>query len=154
MDESPGRASPLFSLPVELRSIIYQSILEEIVQPPLHPWDQLPTPKGYLSLLLVNREISAEVSDLFSKLYADKMTFYSDNIVDLYPMWKKRESWPILRNARFWSQALLEDTDSDGDSKHDGVLMLIDRRPGYKVEWDENPAGLEQRVSNFGSEGA
>lgn len=97
----------------------------------------------------MNREISAEVGDVFRKLYADRITFYSDNIVDLYPIWKKRKSWPILKNARFWIQAILEDTEYDGDAQEDGVFMLIDRQPGWKEEWCDHPGWLRTESLDF-----
>ena len=72
------------SVPVELRSLVYQDVLDNIMQPPLHPWDELRTPRDYLSLLLVNHEISGEVSDLFRKLYANKLVLYFDNLLHIH----------------------------------------------------------------------
>jgi hypothetical protein len=86
---------------VELKSLIYQEIFEDIIAPPLHPWDDLPKPKDYLSLLLANREISTEASDVFRKLYTQKLVLYFDDILDIHWIWKNIEQWPILRDAIF-----------------------------------------------------
>jgi hypothetical protein len=133
----PG--TTLFNLPIELRSLIYQDVLDDIIRPPLHPWDELPTPGMYLSLLLVNREINAEVKDLFRKLYMDRFTLYFDNLLRIHWICQNLQRWPVLHNARFWSRALLEDTDDDGDALTEGALMLIDRQSGWKEEWDAHP---------------
>ena len=133
----PG--TTLFDLPVELRSLIYQDILDDIVRPPLHPWDDLPTPQMYLSLLLVNREMNAEVKDLFQKLYMNSFTLYFDNIFRSHWICQNLQRWPVLQNARFWHRALLEDTEDDGDDMTDGALMLIDRQSGWREEWNEHP---------------
>ena len=143
----------LFSLPVELRSLIYQDVLDDIIRPPLHPWDELPTPEMYLSLLLVNREINAEVSDLFEKLYVDKLVLYFDNLLRIHWICQNMQRWPVLHSTRFWSRAMLDDTEDDGDAKTDGALMLIDRQPGWKDEWDAHPGWFQTESVNWGGGG-
>ena len=127
------------SLPMELRSLVYKNILDDTIRPPLHPWDDLPTPRMYLSLLLINREIMAEIEDFFKRLYSDKLVLYFDDLLDIHWVWQNMDRWPMLKNARFWSQALLDNVGNEGDAKTDGTLMLIDRQSGFKEEWSECP---------------
>jgi hypothetical protein len=104
----------------------------------------------YLSLLLVNREVSGEVSDLFQKLYADKLVLYFDNLLHIHWICQNIERWPLLRNARFWSRAILEGTGDEGDAKTEGRVVLIAQQSGWKEEWNMHPGWFQAESLDFG----
>lgn len=136
-----SESSPtLLSIPQELRDMIYGYILDDIVRPPVHVWDELSKPKMFLSLMLVNRQFNAEVSELFQKLYADQFTLYFDDLLHIYHISKNMASYPALNNPRFWIRSIAENIEDElQGARPDGVLMLIDRQPGWKDEWTDYP---------------
>lgn len=72
-----------FGLPSELRTQIYENVLDYVVAEPPHPYGPYAEGRSrnyrlrtYLSLLLSNRQIKNETSCLFQKEYARKLELW------------------------------------------------------------------------------
>ena len=83
----------LLHLPLELRLVIYDLVLQHLlVDPEHHNTYVFPTEwptksfARYRALLLTCKQVNMEVADLFSTKYAAEVTIYYDNVRDLRPL--------------------------------------------------------------------
>lgn len=91
-------------LPLELRELIYCSILDDLTAEPQHPYSDLPLGSRfstYIALNLVSRATSQEVQRLFSKQYAGKVVFYFEDAWSLTELMRDAETKPSLHEVRF-----------------------------------------------------
>ncbi|KAL8752780.1 MAG: hypothetical protein Q9184_005628, partial [Pyrenodesmia sp. 2 TL-2023] len=83
-DQSQGSHSPFLQLPFELRTMIYREILAPATNTPIRNFivpaediriyrNVIRTPKEHLAILLTNKQISAEASDVLYELCSVKM---------------------------------------------------------------------------------
>ncbi|KAK4504292.1 hypothetical protein PRZ48_005208 [Zasmidium cellare] len=139
-------------LPLELREQIYHNALEDVVQTINHPYDVLPTHdrfEAYLTLRLLNRQISAEVKSIWKKSYESRLVFYFDNPPELWDLWQEVEWHPRLRNAKFFLRS--EDFDAEYGKDMPWNLisedseMLMEGQRGWNCDWVEVPGLWEHK---------
>ncbi|KAK5134884.1 hypothetical protein LTR08_005974 [Meristemomyces frigidus] len=127
----------LLGLPVELRCLVYEALLNDLVATPKHhPWDAQPSSSRfaqYVNLLLTSRQVHAEAEPLFKKDYSHRITYYLDNAVDLI-MCKERceRHHPALQNARFSVRAQQRvGEDAKQYEQRSAVQGLWEQQPGF-----------------------
>jgi hypothetical protein len=137
------QVSGLLSLPTELREEIYVYFFEDLVSPPWHPWDHLPSNarfRDYLSLILSNREVYHHCTELFRKRYANRTTFNFETASGIFNF--REQAWcrfPQLSEARFALKMLNVDENDDRYPEKDAIDMIIDQQPGFQEYWLSEP---------------
>ncbi|KAK5741647.1 hypothetical protein LTR17_003853 [Elasticomyces elasticus] len=135
----------IFDLPAELRNAIYECFFDDLVAKPKAPFGQLPDNarfEQYTNLVRTSRQIRKEVRSLFMQDYADKVTYYFTNGLDLVNFVSKTRNFErsILRNASF---LLCQYHDVDMDIYDDDVKTctesLIEIQPGFQALWNVLP---------------
>lgn len=95
----------ILHLPAELRTTIFQTILDDIfLQTKQRPDDAAPPHSrfgAYISLILTCRQIHAEVEALFRKEYAHRTVFYFEEAYKLYEFFRHMGDFPNKSEAWF-----------------------------------------------------
>lgn len=134
-------------LPLELREQIYEDVLEDVVKPIEHLYDELPEHakfEPYLTLRLLNQQVSREVKGVWKKRFEHRLVFYFDNPPALFDLWTEVKHHPRLRNAHFFLRAENFDADEGKQEPGDSLLtdtteLLMEFQLGWKEEWVECP---------------
>jgi len=103
--ESALSASYLMNLPTELRSNIYEHLLDDIfLQKQENPWDPIPPHarfNDYLSLILTCRAVHEEAEALFRREYAHRTIFYFESVYPMYKFFRNMGNFPDPESVRF-----------------------------------------------------
>ncbi|KAK3640383.1 hypothetical protein LTR22_017040 [Elasticomyces elasticus] len=141
-EEQKSKTLTIFDLPAELRNSIYECFFDDLVATPKAPFAQLPDNARfgqYTNLERTTRQIHKEVRSLFMHDYADKVTYYFTNGLDLVNFVSKTRNFEhsILRNASF---LLCQYHDVDMDIYDDDVKTctesLLEIQPGFQALWN------------------
>ena len=93
------------NLPAELRSNIYEYLLDDIfLQRQENPWDPIPPHsrfKYYLSLILTCRAVHEEAESLFRHHYAHRTIFYFESVYSMYKFFRNMGDFPDPESVRF-----------------------------------------------------
>lgn len=140
----------LLDLPLELRNEIYCFICEDLFSIAVHPYDPLPEHsryRDYVSLLLCNRQVSAQCQKLFVKYYAHHMVLYFAAAPDLVNFSAAlAEDDPLLMQARFVLRAsnVYEDNPAYAHKAH--TEQFITSQPGFNADWLDAPGLYVTRI--------
>lgn len=133
-------ATNINSIPLELLRMIFKYAIQPSSAEPEYLWKPLKTNlTTYTSLPLVNRHFNRAVNTLYAETGVVDITFFFDNVPDLYNMYLASQKIRILRDAKFRLTYSVYDMYSPQPSRQKDVQGFVACLAGFKPWWTVCP---------------